>query len=553
MPAIPGKPEIWPQTQAVIASRTERRYLPPHFPGAPDPTTLMMASPTGSGSVSASPRFRVPALARFCLLLALLGTVSTLAADPWVAPPPLVRNQYLRISDSAEISADLALLASASALARVEDLGRSAQGRPLEALLLADPDPATEPLRVLMIGSQHGASEPASAEAMLELARELLWGGSRQLLETLQVVLIPNANPDGRDLGRRSNARGININTDFVRAREAETRALLRALARYEPQVVLDSHESAVLKRKSLGREGWLTDFEIQYEIANHPGVPAPVRTLSADTLLPALLQAAIAGGHDANRYIGEITSTGQPITNGGLSLRNLRNTAGVQNRISLLLETRLDSGERTYPTRGNIAGRVARQRHALENFLAVVHRWRTQIAAVTALPVAGPFPLAADYGLDRDHPWVDIGLRRRDSGDLVVHRFPDHRRVVARDLIEPPPGYLIVAGQRLLRPLLDAQAIAYTRLDEARMLWALTAAAHPRAEAVRAPPGSLLIDLDQRRGRQVALLLEPRSPSSLFHNPEFAALVEGAATPPVYPLAYPLADPDQTAVRSIH
>lgn len=513
----------------------------------------MMASHTTGGPGSASPRVRVPPCARFCLLVALLGTVSALAADPWVAPPPLVRNHYLRISDSAEISADLAQLATASALARVEELGRSTQGRPLQALVLADPDPAKDPLRVLMIGSQHGASEPAGAEAMLELARELLWGESRELLETLQVVLIPNANPDGRDLGRRSNARGVNINTDFVRAREAETRALLHALARYEPQVVLDSHESAVLKRKSLGREGWLTDFEIQYEIANHPAVPAPVRTLSANELLPALLQAAIAGGRDANRYIGEITRLGQPITNGGLSLRNLRNTAGVQNRISLLLETRLDSGERPYPTHRNIAGRVARQRHALESFLAVVHSWRTQIEAVTALPVSGPFALAADYGPDRDHPWVDIDLRRRDSGDLVVHRFPDHRRVTARHLIEPPQGYLIVAGQRLLRPVLDAQAIAYTRLDEPRMLWALGTAANSRAEAVRAPPGSLLVDLDQRRGRQAALLLEPRSSSSLFRYAEFAALIDGVAAPPVYPLACPPTDSDQTAARSIH
>lgn len=502
---------------------------------------------------SANQRARSPRLTWLCLLAALLAAGPALAAGQAVTPPPLVRNHYLRISSSAEISADLALLAAASPLARVDRLGRSAQGRPLEALVLADPHPDAAPLRVLMIGSQHGASEPAGAEAMLELARELLWGESRQLLETLQVVLIPDANPDGRDLGRRSNARGVNINTDFVRAGEAETRALLHALARYEPQALLDSHESAVLKRKSLGREGWLTDFEIQYEIANHPAVPEPVRTLSTDHLLPALLQAAIAAGHDANRYIGEITSTGQPITNGGLSLRNLRNTAGVQNRVSLLLETRLDSGEQTYPTPGNIAVRVARQKHCLESFLGVVHHWRTRIEAVTALPAGGAFALGAGYGLDPEHPWIDIGLRRRDSGALVVHRFPDHRRVVARDLIEPPPGYLIVAGQRLLQPVLDAQAIAYTRLDEPRMLWALGAAADPRAEAVRAPPGSLLIDLDQRRGRQAALLLEPRSPSSLFRYAEFAALLDAGARPPVYPLACPLAETQQTAVRSIH
>lgn len=208
-------------------------------------------------------------------LLALLLPFLAAQAAPPPGDTPLQRNGYRRISSSAEISADLAAIDAASATARVEHLGQSHQGRALEALIFQEPGPASDRLRVLIIGSQHGAAEPAGAEALLRLARELAFGELRPLLDALDIVLIPNANPDGRDLGRRTNANGVNLNTDFVRAREPETRTLLQALVRYEPDAVLDSHESAVLKRKSLGREGWLTDFEIQFEIANNPGVPA--------------------------------------------------------------------------------------------------------------------------------------------------------------------------------------------------------------------------------------------------------------------------------------
>lgn len=456
------------------------------------------------------------------------------AASPALpAPPPLERNHYQRISTSAEISADLAGLADASGLARRETLGHSRQGRALEALILGDPD-ADARTRVLIVGSQHGASEPVPAEALLAIARRILWGDLRALLGELQLILIPNANPDGRDLGRRANAAGVNINTDFVRAREPETQALLQALTRYEPHAVVDSHESAVLKRKSLGATGWLTDFEMQYECANHPAVSPPLAALCTDILMPALLQAASLRGYQANRYIGEITRLGQPITNGGFSLRNFRNASGVQHRLSLLLETRLDSSEGQYPSWQNVVQRQARQAHALEDILWTLRDQRKLLLQRVGTPPSGPFPLSADYVRDRAQPWIDIRLRRRDNGALVWHRFPNHREVASGPQIIPPDAYLIATEQPWLRPVLDAHGIAYEQLPAPRRLFP---AADSEASSLLAPAGSLLVDLNQRRGRHAVLLLDTRSRDGLFQYPEFAALLAGNKPPPALPV----------------
>jgi len=486
---------------------------------------------------------------RASLLAALLPLLVAQAAPP-PGDTPLQRNGYRRISTSAEISADLAAIDAASPAARVERLGESHQRRALEALVFQELGPAPDQLRVLIVGSQHGAAEPAGGEALLHLARELAFGELRPLLDALDIVLIPNANPDGRDLGRRANANGVNLNTDFVRAREPETRALLQALERYEPDAVLDSHESAVLKRKSLGVEGWLTDFEIQFETANNPGVPTPLRELGEGALLPALLATTAANGVTAQRYIGEITSTRQAITNGGLTLRNFRNTAGVQNRVSILVETRLDSGEFEYPTWRNIAAREARQLKCLRAFLAVVHARRAEIRAATAQPVRGGFALHASYQPDLDHPQVAIGLRRRDTRELVMHHFADHRRVVLADVVEPPAAYLVTAARDLIRPVLDAQGIAYQQLGAPRGYrvleehFKLPTEAGGRATLLasaavtrEAPAGSLVIEFAQRRGHQAVLLLDPRSSSSLFRYPEFAARLGADEPPPVQPV----------------
>src|SRR5690606_708633 len=129
------------------------------------------------------------------------------AASPALPPTPLERAGFARISSSAEISADLAAIAAETPGTRVERVGASEQGRPIEALVMgAEPGAASGPrLTVMIVGSQHGAAEPAGGEALLVLARELASGPLAPLRRDLDVILLPNANPDGRDLGRRSN------------------------------------------------------------------------------------------------------------------------------------------------------------------------------------------------------------------------------------------------------------------------------------------------------------------------------------------------------------
>jgi hypothetical protein len=47
--------------------------------------------------------------------------------------------------------------------------------------------------------------------------------------------------------------------------------------------------------------------------------------------------------------------------------------------------------------------------------------------------------------------------------------------------------------------------------------------------------PGDLWIDLDQPRGRLAALILEPRSNSSLFRTPEYSQFVVAGKVLPIY------------------
>ena len=456
-------------------------------------------------------------------------------------PTPLEVTNFSRISASADITRYLQQLSASSDLAHLEVLGFSVQGRPLEALVLGARHGAPK-LTILIVGSQHGAAEPAGGEALLQLGRELLTSRQRALLADTQIILIPNANPDGRDLKRRSNAHGANLNVDFVLANEPETLALKQAVRRYAPDVVLDRHESAILKRKTLAREGYVTDFQAQVEVANHPAMPAAMQAYQRG-LLTQWLTTIRAQQLVATHYVGEITSIQQPLTHGGLTLRNFRNAAGMTGALSFLLETRLDAPAGRYPTYRNIAGRVTKQMICLRAFLTLMHAHRAAIARHVEANRAAfkntRVVLFARYVADVAHPQTSVSLRRLDTGERVSVVFRDHRQIQLADAITRPAAYVVTAHLREMSELLARHDIQCSVLTAQQTIavtasrFALSPDALGRArllsansKTLLAPAGALTIDLNQTNGRLAVVLLDPRSPSSVFRAEPFASWV---------------------------
>ena len=225
------------------------------------------------------------ALLLFCVPLG--GFAEARDQPPTRFPTPIESVQHTRISQSTEMHNYMQTLAALDSQARIEVLGESLQGQPLEAIVFRS---LTQPttgrrLTVMIIGSLHGAAEPAGGEALLQLARTIAQGDLAPLRHEIDFVLIPNANPDGRDLKRRSNANGVNINTDFVATTQPETMVLKQALIHYRPDIVLDSHESAIYKRKTLARQNYMTDVWAQFESTNNPAMPAQAREFSYTVL----------------------------------------------------------------------------------------------------------------------------------------------------------------------------------------------------------------------------------------------------------------------------
>ncbi len=131
------------------------------------------------------------------------------------------------------------------AVREVRTIGKSVDGRDIKAFRLGD---AKAGRTVVLIGVMHG-TERASARTLRTLR------DGKKSVAGVNLWVIPVLNPDGSADGRRSNARGVDLNRNFPHgwsrsvtgagrsaASEPETRALMRFLTRIDPDVVVSLH-----------------------------------------------------------------------------------------------------------------------------------------------------------------------------------------------------------------------------------------------------------------------------------------------------------------------
>lgn len=127
-------------------------------------------------------------------------------------------------------------------------IGTSVEGRPLEAASFGE-GPAT----VLMLATIHG-DEAAGTPLLRELAERLVL--DPEWARGTRVVVVPVANPDGFDAGRRYNARGVDLNRNFPAENrragrshgegalsEPESRALHELVLSTRPERIVSIHQ----------------------------------------------------------------------------------------------------------------------------------------------------------------------------------------------------------------------------------------------------------------------------------------------------------------------
>jgi murein peptide amidase A len=127
-----------------------------------------------------------------------------------------------------------ALIVAALLAAPAEQLGRSQEGRPIDVVHVAGPG-----TRILVVGCIHG-DECEGIEVTRLLARSH---------PTADLWLVHQLNPDGYARRSRTNARGVDLNRDFLAATQRETRIARKLILRLKPDVTLWFHQPQAVVR----------------------------------------------------------------------------------------------------------------------------------------------------------------------------------------------------------------------------------------------------------------------------------------------------------------
>jgi hypothetical protein len=241
----------------------------------------------------------------------------------------------------------------------VVTIGESQRGTPIPMLVATQGDSidaSSSNLQsrpsVLLVAQQHG-DEPAGAEALLIIARELAPGGLLEpLLSKLNVLIVARANPDGAEKAARLTTGDIDINRDYLQLQTPEAQAITKVLRQYRPMVVVDLHEYDPItpylsKFEALARH----DALVQY--AATPNVHEFVTKSAREWFAPELQAAWQKENLSSDWYSAPATDPqDKRLIMGSTSPESLRNISGLDNAVGLLIESRGKGLGRTHAQR---------------------------------------------------------------------------------------------------------------------------------------------------------------------------------------------------------
>lgn len=461
-------------------------------------------------------------------------------------PDPAVRyetpglsGQRQGFTTQAEVSDWLQSLASKSQgsgnLLAVANIGTTQRGTPIQALVAthATSTQATalnnsaRPT-VLLVGQQHG-DEPASAEALLIIARELAPRGLLEpLLQKINVVIVPRANPDGAETASRLTADGTDLAKDHLLLSTPEARALATLIRDYRPAAVVDLREyqaAGIFLQKYQAVQRY--DALLQY--ANTANTHEFVTKASREWFTQALRSALTQAGLSNEWYY----QTSEQMNDKSLSMDSVNpdtliNSSSLKNAAALMVASRgADLGTlhiqrrvHTLVTAATSALRMtaekAKNLHQVEDFVA--RDIASQACRKQLVVEAQPMQEQRTINMLQAQSGAEQQVRVNWTSALQLNNSKTRSR---------PCGYWLSTSSSQAAERLRLLGVQVMQVAEAGQVLAdsyqpaVNTGGSPvlTRGAIEAPVGSFYISLNQAKAHLATAALEPDTPYSYLNK----------------------------------
>jgi hypothetical protein len=237
------------------------------------------------------------------------------------------------------------------------------------------------------IQSQIHGNEPASGESVLAIANRLTGELGEEVLDKINVIVVPRVNPDGSYNFKRQLQNGLDGNRDHVKLESPEVQAIHHEYNRFTPEVVIDAHEYSPYTSSfnQFGEEGLLKYHDILLLSGRNLNIPEKIRSMSDSLYVDPTLDTLEQNGFTGDRYYTtEVTNGEIYILEGGTEPRIGRNAFGLQTAFSFLVESRgIAIGREDFGRR--VAAQIATHENILRQTAANSKKVKTTVAVERA------------------------------------------------------------------------------------------------------------------------------------------------------------------------
>ncbi|MEN6321371.1 MAG: M14 family zinc carboxypeptidase [Syntrophaceae bacterium] len=364
---------------------------------------------------------------------------------------PAERSGFTQISSYEEMVKFIRQLDEYSGLMSVESFGKSVSGRDLFVMKFSRSGiPANQPkIKILIHAQQHG-NEQSGKEGALLLAKELVKPQYAYLFDRIDLMLVPQVNPDGSEKNERKNSNGVDLNRNHLIMTEPEVIALHQLFDKYLFEVTLDVHEYSPYNEDWISR-GYRKNTAILIGLNTNPQIPDKIREFQKKQYMPFWSEYLSSRGISNGMY-----SPGGPpeetyIRYSTFDINDGRQSYGIQNTFSFIQEGM--NGEDNFVQ--NLSHRARSQSQGLLALLEFVYKNQKQMMEIVEIErenlISGigneEVALQMEHIPDSSKLTLPVYSYLTNSDSVIVVK--NFRPVVKPTLsIIKPSGYLIPTSQ---------------------------------------------------------------------------------------------------------
>jgi len=469
---------------------------------------------------------------------------------------PLEDNNFLKLTSYAELSTFIHQLDNQSEILTVDEIGKSVEGRSLFRMYYSTSGFGKDPnkIKVLIFAQQHG-NEQSGKEGALLLAGKLLLPENRYLFDKIDLVIIPQVNPDGSEVNKRRNGHAMDLNRNHLILTEPETQAIQELFGQYLFEATLDVHEYYPYD-SAWEIKGFRKNAEITIGGTTNINIAKKIRNLTNKEAIPYLKKYL----NDRNFSAFEYCPGGPPETDylrkSTFDINDGRQSLGIQNTFSFIQEGR--NGTDGYIE--NIERRARGQMTGMLGFLEFIyqnHKIIKKTVGKERLKLMNP-PAHEKIAIQMQHVANGDKLRLpvysyisgKDSVIIVSNYKPEVRSLLN---VEKPLGYLVPANQTQLLEWIEREQLKSEpcQATKSQLKWQYFIKSvdsvdfegdkviNPIIEINQVTADDfdnlwIFIPTAQLKGNTIVLALEPQSMLGLSTYPMFSGLIKPGEVYPV-------------------